>query len=180
MSKATTRQLDFEVDKLTNSIESTATGEVFDTQVVRLYAPDIKRLPKRRWLFDWRIEVREKDREVYALTTVKDPKTIQGLISISDGEDHIFMNLLESADFNKGNSKLFAGVPGNLVAFACNRSIECNYKGAVAFESKTKLVEHYEKILSAKRITDTRMFIGEEEAKELIRRYQNTLYANGS
>jgi len=42
---------------------------------------------------------------------------IQGLLSISDYEDHIFMHLIESAPFNFGKPKLYEGVPGNLVAF---------------------------------------------------------------
>jgi hypothetical protein len=33
--------------------------------------------------------------------------------------DHVFMHLVESAPFNKGKTKLYSGVPGNLVAFAC-------------------------------------------------------------
>ena len=34
--------LDFIIDKLTNSIENTLTGEVFDTEIVKLKAFDIK------------------------------------------------------------------------------------------------------------------------------------------
>jgi hypothetical protein len=34
------RPLDFEIDKLTNSIENTSTGEVFDTEIVRLTSKD--------------------------------------------------------------------------------------------------------------------------------------------
>jgi hypothetical protein len=33
--------LDFEVDKLTNSIDNASTGEVFDTVVVRLTSRDL-------------------------------------------------------------------------------------------------------------------------------------------
>jgi hypothetical protein len=73
----------------------------------------------------------------------------QGLLSISDYGDHIFMHLIESAPFNFGKPKLYEGVPGNLVAFACKASVEKGYEGFVSFFSKTKLIAHYEKILQA-------------------------------
>lgn len=38
--------LDFEIDKLTNSIENAISGEVFDTQIVKLKPPDAKALKK--------------------------------------------------------------------------------------------------------------------------------------
>jgi len=38
--------------------------------------------------------------------------------------DHIFMHLIESAKFNKGKSKVYLGVPENLVAFACKVSVD--------------------------------------------------------
>ena len=36
MKRKKTKGLDFIVDKLTNSIENTSTGEVFDTEIVKL------------------------------------------------------------------------------------------------------------------------------------------------
>jgi hypothetical protein len=45
--------LDFQIDKLTNSIENTSTGEVFDTLVVRLTAKDLSFIHKSEWQFDW-------------------------------------------------------------------------------------------------------------------------------
>ena len=38
--------LDFIIDKLTNSIENTLTGEVFDTEIVRLKGTDLKQIKK--------------------------------------------------------------------------------------------------------------------------------------
>jgi len=40
MKTTKNKPLDFEIDKLTNSIENTYTGEVFDTLVVRLTSKD--------------------------------------------------------------------------------------------------------------------------------------------
>ena len=41
--------LDFIIDKLTNSIENTLTGEVFDTEIVRLKGTDLKQIKKIDW-----------------------------------------------------------------------------------------------------------------------------------
>ena len=41
MKKGKPEGLDFVIDKLTNSIENTSTGEVFDTEIVKLTAKDI-------------------------------------------------------------------------------------------------------------------------------------------
>lgn len=43
------------------------------------------------------------------------------------------MNLIESAKFNKGEKKLYRGIAGNLVAFACRTAFEKGYEGVVAF-----------------------------------------------
>jgi hypothetical protein len=39
------------------------------------------------------------------------------------------MHLIESAPFNKGKNKVYAGVPGNLVAFACKLSFQRGFEG---------------------------------------------------
>jgi len=44
--------LDFSIDKLTNSIENTITGEVFDTEIVRLTNSDAKQINKADWQFN--------------------------------------------------------------------------------------------------------------------------------
>lgn len=48
------------------------------------------------------------------------------------------MHLLESSGFNKGKNKVYLGVPGNLVAFACKVAFDRNYQEFVAFDSKTR------------------------------------------
>lgn len=60
---------DFEMDKLTNSIENASTGEVFDTVVVRLASKDLGFIHKSEWQFDWGNELKDKTKEVYKLTT---------------------------------------------------------------------------------------------------------------
>ena len=132
--------VDIEIDKLTNSIENSASGDVFDTDIFQLYSNDTKQINKAVWQFNWQEQLKLNDRETYKLVIRNNPKIIQGLISISDLGDHIYMHLIESAKFNKGKTKIYTGVPGNLVAFACKLSFDKGYDGYLAFDAKTVLV----------------------------------------
>lgn len=163
--------LDFVIDKLTNSIENTSTGEVFDTEVVRLTINDAPQIKKSDWQFDWRNEIKDKSKEVYKLTTVNNPTIIQGLLSIEDKEDHIFMHLIESAKFNRNKDKIYLGVPGNLVAYACKVSVDKGYQGFLAFDAKTVLIKHYQESLLATHFRGQRMFIESNAALKLISQY---------
>ncbi len=163
--------LDFEVDKLTNSIENVATGEVFNTVIERLNNDDKKQIKKLEWQFDWHKELKDSTKEVYKLTTENNPFIIQGLLSIEDKQDHIFMHLIESSKFNKGKSKIYLGVPGNLIAFACKVSVDKGYDGFLAFDAKTSLIKHYESTLNATHFRGLRMFIETTAALKLISQY---------
>lgn len=90
---------------------------------------------------------------------------------MTDKGDHIFMDLIESAKFNKGRNKLYNGVAGNLVAFACKMAFELNYDGVVSFIAKTQLINHYEQTLGAKLFGGNRMFIDTREALILVTKY---------
>jgi hypothetical protein len=103
-------EADFEVDKLTNSIENTITGEVFDTEVTRLFSKDFKQIKMSDWVFEWHKEFNDQANEIYKLTTINNPTIIQGLVCFHDKHDHIFMSLIESSRFNKGKNKLYRGV----------------------------------------------------------------------
>jgi hypothetical protein len=171
VKKNTIIYLDFEVDKLTNSIENVISGEVFETLIVKLKLTDGKIIKKDEWAFNWHNELQDKTRQIYKLTTISNPTVIHGLISLTDKSDHIFMGLIESAKFNKGKNKLYKGVAGNLVAFGCKMSFESNYDGVVSFIAKTQLIAHYEQTLGAKLFGGNRMFIDTKEAFILTTKY---------
>lgn len=161
-----------EIDKLTNSIELVATGDVFNTIVMRA-SPNDKRLIRRReWQFDWHGELLKDRREVYRLTTENNPHIIQGLVSLEDKGDHMYMHLIESAAFNRGRSKTFLGVPGNLIAYGCKLSFDRGYDGFVAFTAKTALVQHYRDSLGAIVIRGTLMHLDSAAARTLVQRYK--------
>ena len=164
--------LDFEVDKLTNSIENIVTGDSFATEVSIVTLDDLKSITKKnKWQFDWKFEYKQPEREVYKLTIVNNQQITQGIISLEIKPDHVYMHLVESAPFNKGKSKVYAGVPGNLVAFACKLSFQRGHEGNVSFFSKTQLVQHYIDSLGAMHVGGRIMIIDTIAALKLIDKY---------
>ena len=172
MKKAKRIHLDFVIDKLTNSIQNKISGDSFETEVSRLTLADIKQVTKKNgWNFNWKQELANNSREVYKLTIINNPTIIQGLLSFTLKTDHIYMELIESAPFNLGKNKLYEGVPGNLVAFACKISFQYGFDGFVSFTAKTKLIEHYEKTLGAYHFGNHLMIIQNSVAQQLINKY---------
>jgi hypothetical protein len=143
--------LDFHVDKLTNSIENVVTKDSFKTDVLPLTPKDLKSVTKKNgWRFNWSHEFKDPDRTVYKL---------------------VILNNVESAPFNIGKNKMYEGVPGNLVAFACRQSFLRGTEGYVSFRSKTKLIEHYTETLGAVHFGGHLMVINSEAALKLIEKY---------
>jgi predicted dithiol-disulfide oxidoreductase (DUF899 family) len=172
VKKRRKRHLDFIFDKLTNSIQNTISGDSFATEVSRFTKADLKQVTKKNgWSFSWRQELDSNAREVYKLTVTNNPTIIQGLLSFSVRPDHIYMDLIESAPFNLGRNKLYEGVPGNLVAFACKVSFQHGFDGFLSFTAKTRLIEHYEKTLGAYHFGNHLMIIHTEAAQHLIDKY---------
>lgn len=163
--------IDIEIDKLTRSIENVISGDVFDTELILLNSNNTNELKKYEWLFDWYAQLELNDREIYKLVINGNSEVIQGLVSLTDRGDHIYMNLIESSKFNRGKNKIYYGVPGNLVAHACKISFEKGYGGFVAFDAKTKLIKHYEETIFATHFKGTRMFIGNTSALRLVTQY---------
>jgi hypothetical protein len=172
MKKKNETGLDFVIDKLTNSIENVFTGDSFPTDISILSNNDLNTVSKKNgWMFNWRLEYKEPARDVFKLTIVNNPTIIQGLISLEVKSDHVFMHLVESAPFNKGKTKIYSGVPGNLVAYACKLSFQRGHEGNVSFISKTQLIDHYEKSLGAFHFGGRVMIIETQAALRLINKY---------
>jgi hypothetical protein len=160
------------IDKLTNSIQNTISGDSFPTTIYPLVKTDLRNITKKNgWQFAWVAESKLPDRRVYKLTIENNPHIIQGLASLSDFTDHYYLHLVESAPFNLGKKKLYEGVPGNLFAFACKTAWDQGYEGIVAFQSKTKLLAHCEAMLGATHIGGHKMIVFPHAALKLIRRY---------
>jgi hypothetical protein len=175
VKKNKTIQLDFVIDKLTDSIQNTISGDSFQTEISRVTRTDLKKVTtKSGWNFNWKQELDNNNREVFKLTITNNPNIIQGLLSFTIKPDHLYMNLLESAPFNLGHKKLYDGVPGNLVAYACKVSFQNGFDGFVSFTAKTKLIEHYEKTLGAYHFGNQLMIIQPQVAQQLVNKYFKT------
>ncbi len=172
MDKEVEIGLDFVIDKLTNSIENVITGDSFQTEISILQNSDLKSVTKKNdWLFNWSEEFKNPVRDIYKLTISGNSKIIQGLVSLEVKSDHVYMHLVENALFNKGQTKVYAGVAGNLVAYACKLSFQRGHDGNVSFLSKSQLVEHYEKTLGAFHFGGRIMIIETKSALKLINKY---------
>ena len=172
MKKQKKIALDFEIDRLTNSIQNTISGDSFATEVSRITKTDLKQFTKKNgWAFNWKNELEDNTREVFKLTIINNQNIIQGLLSFTMHPNHIYMDLLESAPFNRGKNKLYEGVAGNLVAYACKVSFQHGYNGYVSFTSKTKLIDHYIKTLGAVHFGGQLMVINTIAANKLIDNY---------
>ena len=172
MDKEAEIGLDFIIDKLTNSIENVITGDSFQTEISILQKTDLKSVTKKNgWLFNWSEEFKNPIRDIYKLTISGNSSIIQGLVSLEVKSDHVYMHLLENAPFNKGQSKVYVGVAGNLVAYACKLSFQRGHDGNVSFLSKSQLVEHYQKTLGAFHFGGRVMIIETKSALKLINKY---------
>lgn len=165
------RYIDIEIDKLTNSIENRITGDVFDTNVVQLLKEDKRQIKKADWRFNWYIEILNENRQIYKLVINNNPSIIQGLLSLEVKTDHVYMHLIESASFNREKNKVYLGVPGNLVAFACKVSFDYGFEGYVAFDAKNSLIRHYQETLYATHFKGTKMYIETFAALRLMKQY---------
>jgi len=164
--------IDIEIDKLTHSLEDASTGCILLTEVLPLAKADLENISKKSgWIFNWKTEFSNQNKQVYKLVLQKEPKIIQGLICFEKKSDHIFMPLIETAPQNLGKTKKYFGVAGNLVAFGCKLSFESGFEGYIAFESKTKLISHYEKTLGAKVLFGQHMELDTNASIKLIKDY---------
>jgi hypothetical protein len=164
--------LDFEIDKLTNSIENVVTGDSFPTDVLPLVRIDLKNITKKNgWSFDWKAEFALPDRDIYKLTITNNTTIVQGLISLSVTSDNVYVHLIENAPFNMGKNKIYAGVAGNLMAYACKLSFKHGTDGYVSFRAKTNLINHYVKTLGAIHFGGHLIIIQTDSALKLLDKY---------
>ena len=171
--KKPTYLIDIEIDKLTNSIENVITGDSFPTNVLPLTKNDLKIITKKNgWNFDWKAEFLKPDRNVYKLTITNNTEIIQGLVSLAVTPDNVYMHLIENAPFNIGKNKVYLGVAGNLVAFACKLSFQHGTDGFVSFRAKTMLINHYIKKLGAHHFGGHLLVLDTRAALNLLNKYK--------
>ena len=160
--------IEIEIDKLTNSIVNVISGDILQTEFHKVNKKEIR---KKDWLFNWHRELKNDKVNVYKMTIKDNLLIIQGLLSFIVGDGFIFVNLAESAKFNRGKGKIYEGVGGNMFAFACKKSMDMGFGGYVSFIAKTALIAYYRKTLGAEPTSGQRMYIGKESAEKLVKQY---------
>jgi hypothetical protein len=85
---------DIEIDELTNSIKNVISGDSFSTDISRISKTNLKNIEQKKgWQFDWKLELKQPERDVYKLTIVNNQSIIQGLISLEVRSDHYIESL---------------------------------------------------------------------------------------
>ena len=168
-------EIDIIIDSLTNCLVNTETGEECDTEyrnVTRTISrQDADELKVEGWKFDWSIPHKD-GYEVYELLLMNDDK-VQGRIALKHIRDQFYthVSIVEASPANIGKSGEYKGVGAHLFAIACKLSWDVGNEGYVQFTAKTDLIEHYKKMLNAKCIDWSTMYIDSYGAVELIQKY---------
>lgn len=123
-------------------IAEVKTGRRKLVRIQKVEPADYKKITKGKFFFDWRTE---KDNRVYKLIE-EESNEIVGLISLIHKEDEqrFEINLLAVSKENRGSKKIYEGIAGNLIAYACREAIKWHaIEGCVSLIPKTVLRKHY-------------------------------------
>jgi len=119
-----------------------ATKENRQVIVQKISEADFKRITIKRYFFNWKKLKGLSD--IYKLTQINDDD-ILGLIALTDFQDEqrIEIKLLAASLENMGKEKLFSGIAGCLIAFACKEALDKYKDPCVSLVPKTTLKKHY-------------------------------------
>lgn len=119
------------------------TGERKKVIISEAAPEDFKQLVKKRYSFEWR---KYKDRiPVYKLQ-IKDENDILGVMGLEDWpeEKRVEIKLLACSEENKGKTKIYEGIAGCLIAYACRLAVtRYGIMACVSLIPKTELIDHY-------------------------------------
>lgn len=106
----------------------------------RLTIKEFVSITKARYFFNWKTE-----NEVFKIY-IKGTQDILGLVSliVHEEEKRIEINLLAVSIENRGKNKVFEGIAGNLIAWACREAVKKFGEDAcISLVPKTGLIKHY-------------------------------------
>ena len=117
-------------------------GKNIQIDILPVDEQDYRTITKSRFWFNWK---EESAHDVFKLR-IKGTDTILGLISLKshNRELRIEIRLLAVSKENRGRNKTYEHIAGNLIAFACLRSIRMfGHWASVSLVPKTRLLQHY-------------------------------------
>lgn len=164
-----------EIDELTPCLIDVESGEVVETEVIRIKRKSFLSKYNRTtgWYTNWSGLLKEN--EIYAVV-VKGTVSIQGLVAVRADElmKSSFVTWMVAAPHNNPEKvvlKRYSGIGGHLFAIAAQRSTEYGYGGAISgFAASSKLMEHYCNVFGAEPICmlhPYQIFIPEEAGKHI-------------
>ena len=137
----------FTIDEFTPCLKEVATGEIYDTEVVRIRRKSFlsKFNKKTGWYVNW--SKFPEETEVYALV-LKGTMDIQGMIAIQYDNDSQAVYVLWGCTAPENNTwefgkKRFAGVGGHLFAIATDLSMKAGFDGFVVAEAMDQALFDY-------------------------------------
>lgn len=138
----------FKIDEFTPCLKEVATGEIYDTEVVRIKRKSFlsKFNKKTGWYVNW--GKFSKDTEIYALV-LKGTMDIQGMVAIQYDKEVQAVYVVwgcTSPDNNvwRYGKKKFAGVGGHLFAIAADLSFKAGFDGYLVAEAMDQeLLDYY-------------------------------------
>lgn len=144
----------FYVDELLPCLKENETGEIYETEVLRLKRKSFlsKFNDRTGWFINW--SKLPDDTEVYALV-LKGTNDIQGLVAVAYDEEALAVNIRWACaaphnDKWRFEQQKFSGVGGHLLAIASELSVRHGYEGFVYGEAMDKkLFEYYCKEFNA-------------------------------
>lgn len=164
------------IDELTPCLRSTATGELVNTEVIRLKRKSFLSKYNRRngWYVNWGSLLKEN--EVYALVTAGSVD-IQGLVAINPDHERNALYITWMCASPQNNKLItdqiqYIGVGGHLFAIAAQKSMEYGFGGCMyGFASDNKLLNHYVDVFNAEevRVLHPYHFVIDEENAQRIR-----------
>ncbi len=118
------------------------TGNKHKVEILPVESEDYKTLTKTRYFFDWK---KEKGQELYKLIK-EDTGDILGLVSIEriPKEWRIHIRLLTVSKENKGQSKNYENIAGNLITHIAKIVLmEYAELACVSLKPKERIAQHY-------------------------------------
>jgi len=152
-------------------VEHRSTGTNYTAQIVSLTKEDYTKITQERYWFNWKTE---EGYDVYKLCIADNPD-ILGLISLDwhPEESRVEVRLLAASRENRGKSRTYDNIAGNLLVYACYLAMEVyGILSCVSLLPKTALINHYVRKYGF-RSGGMRLYIDGEEMQDLIERYNN-------
>ena len=146
-----------------------ANGKKRTIKIEPLADNDYAKLTKSRYFFDWKTE---REFETFKLF-IQGSDEILGAMSLIEQEDkRLQINLIAVSKENRGKEKVYEGITGNLIAWACREAVKRFGEDAcISLVPKTILKSHYKKaygMLDA----GISLFLSDEALLKILKRFK--------